>query len=306
MQRLLLIAACVTSVPLNCCQVTQEPNQVEAKEGSSITLGCVLLNETPLGPVRWYKGTGSGRQHFFSGAPKGSEKNDLRVRWAVENPMVNYSISVRDVRVNDTGEYYCEKFRKGWEDKPYASGTGVNLVVRGNQNSSREDAKDKLSFIPHISVAVCICVILAGVLIHYCFLRAQGKNISTRYRRYCLRTQSDINLSNQNEEDASINTPVPQKRNRKFHEGKSDTSIILQPAKDLHPEKLAVEESKRHHLQQQGAHQVSYACLDHLRLEQRRRAQSAEPTSPVSTSTEYAVVNVRKEAPKVQQFELVC
>ncbi|KAG2464052.1 SHPS1 phosphatase, partial [Polypterus senegalus] len=232
-----------TAATQGAARVTQEPKQVEAEEGSSITLGCILLNETPLGPVRWYKGTGSGRQHFFSAAPKESEKNDLRVRWAVENPMVNYSISVRDVRVNDTGKYYCEKFSKVQVDKPYASGTGVNLVVR--------------------------------------VLWTIGISIS-------------------------FQMTVPKKRNRKFHEGESDTSVSLQPAKEHHPEKLAREESERHHLQQQGPHQVSYACLDHLRLEQRRRAQSAEPTSPGSTSTEYAVVNVRKGAPKVQQFELVC
>ncbi|XP_039623380.1 tyrosine-protein phosphatase non-receptor type substrate 1-like [Polypterus senegalus] len=115
--------------------VSQPQGRVEALERSNVTLVCVLSSETPLGPVRWYKGAGSERTHFYSALPKGGDKNDPRVNWTMENPTVNYSITIRDLRVSDTEEYYCEKYTKADENKPnappYATGPGVTLTVRG-------------------------------------------------------------------------------------------------------------------------------------------------------------------------------
>ncbi|KAG2463914.1 SHPS1 phosphatase, partial [Polypterus senegalus] len=114
--------------------VSQPQGRVEALERSNVTLVCVLSSETPLGPVRWYKGAGSERTHFYSALPKGGDKNDPRVNWTMENPTVNYSITIRDLRVSDTEEYYCEKYTKADENKPnappYATGPGVTLTVR--------------------------------------------------------------------------------------------------------------------------------------------------------------------------------
>uniref|UniRef100_A0A8C4SFI5 Ig-like domain-containing protein n=1 Tax=Erpetoichthys calabaricus TaxID=27687 RepID=A0A8C4SFI5_ERPCA len=92
---------------------------------SDVTLVCLVSSETPVGPVRWYKGAGSERTHFYSPAPKGGDKNDPRVTWTMENTAVNYSITIRDVRVSDTGGYYCVKYKKVDENKPYASGPGL-------------------------------------------------------------------------------------------------------------------------------------------------------------------------------------
>ncbi|XP_039623378.1 hemicentin-1-like isoform X2 [Polypterus senegalus] len=112
--------------------VSQPQGQMEAEESSNVTLVCVMSSETPLGPARWYKCAGSERTHFYSGAPKGGDKIDPRVTWTVNNTLLNYSITIRDLRINDTGEYYCEKYTKGEnENKPYASGPGVKLTVKG-------------------------------------------------------------------------------------------------------------------------------------------------------------------------------
>ncbi|XP_028668181.1 signal-regulatory protein beta-1-like [Erpetoichthys calabaricus] len=128
---------------LNVCQdfsISQPQVQVKAAEGSDVTLLCLMSSETPVGPVKWFKGAGSERTHFYSAAPKGGDKNDPRVTWTVENTPVNFSITIRDVRVNDTGEYYCEKYTKGDWDKPYASGPGVTLTVKGEHLQSPVEA----------------------------------------------------------------------------------------------------------------------------------------------------------------------
>uniref|UniRef100_A0A8C4SD92 Ig-like domain-containing protein n=1 Tax=Erpetoichthys calabaricus TaxID=27687 RepID=A0A8C4SD92_ERPCA len=104
---------------------------LNATTQTNVTLVCVMSGESPVGQVRWYKGAGSERRHFYSGFPKGGDKNDPRVTWTAEYMTVNYSITIRDLRVSDTGEYYCEKYTKADENKPYASGPGVTLTVRG-------------------------------------------------------------------------------------------------------------------------------------------------------------------------------
>ncbi|XP_051788612.1 signal-regulatory protein beta-1-like isoform X1 [Erpetoichthys calabaricus] len=125
------VSTCLVFLLVRGLNISQPQGQVEAEEGSNVTLVCTMTSATPVGPVRWYKGADSERTHFYSGSPKGGDKNDPRVSWTMENPTVNYSITVRDVRVNDTGEYYCVKYTKADEEKPYASGPGVNLIVKG-------------------------------------------------------------------------------------------------------------------------------------------------------------------------------
>ncbi|XP_039623702.1 uncharacterized protein LOC120538306 [Polypterus senegalus] len=139
-----LLIIFVLLLPQENCQgfkVSQPQSPMEGVESSNVTLICDVSSETPLGPLRWYRAAGSERTHFYSGAPKGGDKNDRRVTWAVENPTVNYSITIRDLRVSDTGEYYCVKYTKADENKPnappHATGPGVSLTVKEFVNQSQ-------------------------------------------------------------------------------------------------------------------------------------------------------------------------
>ncbi|XP_039623407.1 tyrosine-protein phosphatase non-receptor type substrate 1-like [Polypterus senegalus] len=105
---------------------------VEALDGSNVVLPCSVSSETPLGPVKWYKKTGSERQHFFSAVSRENEKSDPRVTWAVENSPLTFSIKVAKVRVSDTGDYSCEKYKKGVDQKAHATGGWTALIVREN------------------------------------------------------------------------------------------------------------------------------------------------------------------------------
>ncbi|XP_039623386.1 uncharacterized protein LOC120538050 isoform X2 [Polypterus senegalus] len=116
---------------LQMTDVNQPQSSVEAVEGGDVTLTCILSSELPLGPIKWYKEVGSERTHFYSAVPHRDEKNDPRVAWTMDKVTVDYSITIRNIRFSDMGEYYCVKYRKGEEDKPYASGPGVTLTVRG-------------------------------------------------------------------------------------------------------------------------------------------------------------------------------
>uniref|UniRef100_A0A8C4XA32 Signal-regulatory protein beta-1-like n=1 Tax=Erpetoichthys calabaricus TaxID=27687 RepID=A0A8C4XA32_ERPCA len=112
-------------------QILQPQKSLKTEELKTVTLVCVLSGDQPLGPVRWYKEAGSTRTHLYSAVPTRGETNDPRVTWVYESTTVNFSILMKDVRVSDTGTYYCVKYRKGLEDHPVASGLGVSLTVAG-------------------------------------------------------------------------------------------------------------------------------------------------------------------------------
>ncbi|KAG2464494.1 SLAF5 protein, partial [Polypterus senegalus] len=112
---------------------------VEALDGSNVVLPCSVSSETPLGPVKWYKKTGSERQHFFSAVSRENEKSDPRVTWAVENSPLTFSIKVAKVRVSDTGDYSCEKYKKGVDQKAHATGGWTALIVRGVFSVTQSD-----------------------------------------------------------------------------------------------------------------------------------------------------------------------
>ncbi|XP_039623406.1 tyrosine-protein phosphatase non-receptor type substrate 1-like [Polypterus senegalus] len=116
---------------LHMIDVNQPQSSVAAVEGGDVTLTCILSSELPLGPIKWYKEVGSERTHFYSAVPHRDEKNDPRVAWTMDKVTVDFSITIRNIRFSDMGEYYCVKYREGEEDQPYASGPGVTLTVRG-------------------------------------------------------------------------------------------------------------------------------------------------------------------------------
>ncbi|XP_039623394.1 signal-regulatory protein beta-1-like [Polypterus senegalus] len=134
MPNLSIVLTCLICLPVGrVCQgfsVLQPQGHIEKMEGSDVTLVCHMSSETVLGPVRWYRGAGIKRTHFYSPVPKYGDTNDPRVTWTVEYNTLRYSITIRDLRVSDTGEYYCEKYAKADENKVYASGPGVTLTVK--------------------------------------------------------------------------------------------------------------------------------------------------------------------------------
>ncbi|XP_051788622.1 tyrosine-protein phosphatase non-receptor type substrate 1-like isoform X2 [Erpetoichthys calabaricus] len=124
--------SCLLSLLFHACQgfsISQPQGQVEVAVGSHVTLVCVVSSEIPHGPVTWYKETGSDHRHFFSSFPRKGDIHDRRVTRTNGDQTNNFSITIRDVRVSDTGKYYCEKYTKGEWDKPYALGPGVILTV---------------------------------------------------------------------------------------------------------------------------------------------------------------------------------
>ncbi|XP_059978905.1 signal-regulatory protein beta-1-like [Lagenorhynchus albirostris] len=109
-------------------QVIQPGGSVSVAAGETATLRCDVTSLLPVGPVKWFRGTGPGRELIYSlkGAPfpRVTTVADITRR----NNM-DFSIHISNITPADTGMYYCVKFKKASPDVEVKSGPGTHLTV---------------------------------------------------------------------------------------------------------------------------------------------------------------------------------
>uniref|UniRef100_A0A8C3FAV5 Ig-like domain-containing protein n=1 Tax=Chrysemys picta bellii TaxID=8478 RepID=A0A8C3FAV5_CHRPI len=109
-------------------QLLQPQGAVSVSAGETLTLICSVSGVVPAGPVKWFKGSGSGRQLVY--AQVGSFP---RVTRAVSGSDTDFTIHINDTRPEDAGIYRCVKFRKGsGADEEFRSGAGTVVSVSGD------------------------------------------------------------------------------------------------------------------------------------------------------------------------------
>ncbi|XP_019365320.1 PREDICTED: tyrosine-protein phosphatase non-receptor type substrate 1, partial [Gavialis gangeticus] len=111
-------------------QVLQSQGPVSVSAGETLELNCTVPLRGPVGPVKWFMGSGSGRLLVY--ADTGSLP---RVTRAVPSSTSDYSINISDVRPEDAGTYYCVKFTKGSPDEEYRSGAGTAVSVSASPSA---------------------------------------------------------------------------------------------------------------------------------------------------------------------------
>uniref|UniRef100_A0A8C0JT79 Ig-like domain-containing protein n=1 Tax=Canis lupus dingo TaxID=286419 RepID=A0A8C0JT79_CANLU len=111
-------------------QVIQPEKSVSVAAGQTATLHCTLTSMLPTGTVKWFRGTGPGRQLIFSFKgghfPRITNLSDVTKR----NNM-DFSIRINNITPTDTGTYYCVKCQKGNPDVEFKSGPGTYVSVNG-------------------------------------------------------------------------------------------------------------------------------------------------------------------------------
>ncbi|XP_036275542.1 signal-regulatory protein beta-1 isoform X4 [Pipistrellus kuhlii] len=111
-------------------QVIQPQTSVSVAAGETATLSCTVTTIFPVGPVRWFRGTGPGRElvYNFSG---GQFPRVTSVADTTRRNNTDFSICINNITPADTGTYYCVKFRRGIadNDKEFKSGAGTQLSV---------------------------------------------------------------------------------------------------------------------------------------------------------------------------------
>ncbi|KAM9682208.1 tyrosine-protein phosphatase non-receptor type substrate 1 isoform 3-T7 [Dama dama] len=110
-------------------QVIQPERSVSVAAGETATLNCTVTSLSPVGPIKWFRGTGPGREFIYSQ----KEAPFPRVTNVSDNTKRNnmdFSIRISNITPADTGVYYCVKFRKGEQgDVEFKSGPGTHLTV---------------------------------------------------------------------------------------------------------------------------------------------------------------------------------
>ncbi|XP_043940624.1 protein turtle-like isoform X2 [Protopterus annectens] len=105
-----------------------QTSSVNGTEGGTVTMKCTV-SCTTLGSVRWYKGEKMQKLVYSQLL---IDKSDARISRTSHNGRerdIDFSITFRDITLEDAGVYYCVKFKS---DKVTvaAKGSGTQLYVR--------------------------------------------------------------------------------------------------------------------------------------------------------------------------------
>ncbi|NXX12726.1 SHPS1 phosphatase, partial [Podargus strigoides] len=107
-------------------ELQQPQDKVLVTAGQTLTLTCTISRLGPIGPVKWLKGWGSGNETVY-------DQTGIfpRVTRAVNGSVTDFTIHVRDVRPEDSGTYYCVRFRKALRggDEVFQHGNGTEVSV---------------------------------------------------------------------------------------------------------------------------------------------------------------------------------
>ncbi|XP_005358452.1 tyrosine-protein phosphatase non-receptor type substrate 1-like, partial [Microtus ochrogaster] len=109
-------------------KVTQPEKSVSVRAGESATLNCTVTSLLPVGPMKWFRGTGQSQKliYTFTGQkfPRVTNVTDVTKR-----NNLDFSIRISNVTIDDSGTYYCVKFQKADSNKEFLSGEGTVLYV---------------------------------------------------------------------------------------------------------------------------------------------------------------------------------
>ena len=111
-------------------KVIQPEKSLSVRAGDLATLNCTVTSQLPVGPIKWFRGTGQSRQLIYSFTgdkfPRVTNVTDTTKR-----NNLDFSIRISNVTIDDAGTYYCVKFIRADSDKEIQSEGGTVLYVLG-------------------------------------------------------------------------------------------------------------------------------------------------------------------------------
>uniref|UniRef100_A0A8B9EK76 Ig-like domain-containing protein n=1 Tax=Anser cygnoides TaxID=8845 RepID=A0A8B9EK76_ANSCY len=113
-------------------ELRQPQKEMSVIAGETLTLTCTVTEGGPIGPVRWLKGWGSGNETIYDQKEPSSSRGTM----AVDQSNTDFTILIRDVRLEDAGTYYCVKFRKtDTSEELYRRGEGTVVSVQARPSN---------------------------------------------------------------------------------------------------------------------------------------------------------------------------
>ncbi|XP_074149714.1 tyrosine-protein phosphatase non-receptor type substrate 1-like isoform X1 [Sminthopsis crassicaudata] len=135
-------------------QVLQPKDHVSVAEGETVVLNCTVPGIPPPGPVRWFKGKEPQRQEIYNF--KGS--SHPRIKPAALRPSNwDFSISISHITPEDSGTYYCVKFKRNFQDSDteLKSGGGTMLSVTAKPSVPMVSGPQERVNVEHLENFTC-------------------------------------------------------------------------------------------------------------------------------------------------------
>ncbi|XP_076419957.1 signal-regulatory protein beta-1-like isoform X5 [Peromyscus maniculatus bairdii] len=115
-------------------KVIQPEKSVSVAAGDSATLNCTVTSLFPVGPIKWFRGTGQSRHLIYSFAGEKFPRVTY-VKDPTKRNNLDFSIRISNVTPTDSGTYYCVKIDRTDSDKELRSEGGTVLYVLGLKTS---------------------------------------------------------------------------------------------------------------------------------------------------------------------------
>ncbi|XP_060241732.1 signal-regulatory protein beta-1-like [Meriones unguiculatus] len=127
---LLTLLLGLTGAAMRELKVIQPEKSLSVPAGESATLNCTVTFMLPVGPIRWFRGTGQGRHLIYSFTGEWFPRV-INLTDATKRNNLDFSIRISNVTPADAGTYYCVKFQKDTSElgKEIQSGGGTTLYV---------------------------------------------------------------------------------------------------------------------------------------------------------------------------------
>ncbi|XP_058034470.1 signal-regulatory protein beta-2-like isoform X3 [Ahaetulla prasina] len=121
--------------------LSQPQRSVSVIIGEVLHLECKVPDDPTPGGVKWYLGEGPQRKLIYADVE--IDGKDERVTRNSPGSSTDFTISIRNVTLEDAGTYYCVKEKKG-SGETTLKGPVIQVIVEGLRNShTRSDFPEK-------------------------------------------------------------------------------------------------------------------------------------------------------------------
>ncbi|ERE84400.1 signal-regulatory protein beta-1 isoform X1 [Cricetulus griseus] len=118
----------LTGATVRELKVIQPEKSVSVAAGEPVTLNCSVTSLLPVGPVKWFRGTGQSRHLIYSFTGEKFPRI-TNVTDPTKRNNLDFSIHISNVTPGDAGTFFCVKLLRAETDKELQSGGGTVLYV---------------------------------------------------------------------------------------------------------------------------------------------------------------------------------